>query len=248
VKRGGTRSRGTAQTAGPGRRAARTVARLSVLAAATAVATLAFASLAIPSLRRGPRPRPSSHRTLYELRAIVESQREVRARALVDRDRDGIGESATLDELSGVVPLRGTDRRLAQPLRAHSGGSEGPDGVVRSGWYFIRIDLPAAAADGRVLPASHRGEVDPDLSEDLWQAYAWPAFEGLARLGAFHVGIDGIVRGVSGPENPYAGRNAGPRFDAALRASRPGDLASPVADGVPSNDGLPWRPVPDASR
>lgn len=113
------------------------------------------------------------------LKNIASGQRVVQERAQIDRDGDGVGEFGYLGELSGRVPIRGSDRRVDPPVLSAQFGNV-VDGCATRSAYCFGMFLPGDG--GRWLPESPSGgasgRVLPDLAEEAWLLYAWPVHYG----------------------------------------------------------------------
>lgn len=185
---------------------------------------------------------------LATLRALNSAQALASATALIDLDRDGLGEYAFMGELAASAPLRGGTALIEPSLMPIEFGEISPYGVATRSGYHYRIFLPGAPA-GRSTPGLHERSTtrpDPDESEVLWCAYAWPVAAGKSGVRAFFTNQDGDLFEAANTEKPYSGEQHAPEFDAAFDDKHPQDMgaALPTAPrGHKGNDGRVWKLV-----
>ncbi len=186
--------------------------------------------------------RPSAVGTL---KSLSTSQEQFKQQAMVDQDRDGIGEYATFQEMCGTVPCR-QSRMVADPtfMSANFGrtAAEGTLGqAVKSGFHFL-IYLPDALGIPRPeAEAIRRGVVPLDAlrQETHWVAYAWPVDE-TAGTRLFVVNQEGQVYAADNAANGYAWDRV-PLGDAAFGAH--GDITGPILEGEPTVTRDVWTRV-----
>lgn len=155
----------------------------------------------------------------------------------IDTDHDGHGEAGGLLDLSGAIAGRRASP-LDPPLLSAEYRTLDANGECGIGGYRIRVFLPGKR--GVAVPEPAKGfraeDLDPDLCETTWCAYAWP--DRLHETGnrTFFVNSAGEVLSTEGP---YSGSGKGPRADAAFKA--PGPITGEVAVDARGSDGLFWR-------
>ena len=146
-----------------------------------------IAAIAIPNLLAA-RLAANETAAVATLRSIGSSQAQFQASAKADVDNDGAGEFGLFRELSGAAAVRtGADgsmtggRVLSPPVLSGAFRTLNGDGeVTRSGFHF-KVYLPAsngfALSDLSLtaIETSGPANIDADLAETTWCAYAWPA-------------------------------------------------------------------------
>jgi hypothetical protein len=160
-----------------------------------------------------------------------------------DRDRDGQGEFAFLDELMGGLEIRGTTERaprpdLARPLREVSD----PNGMIVYRGYILRLYLPgqigAVAADD-----SDGGEPASltDQREARWCAYAWPLSRRFVGSRTLVIGPSGKVYASEGLQGH--GIDGSPKAGAAFaKGTKIGERVA-AEDGREAMEGGTWTEV-----
>jgi hypothetical protein len=179
------------------------------------------------------------------LEALAAAQAAVRASAILDSDRDGVGEYAYLGELAAAVPPRGASAVVEPALMPSALGDISANGVATRSGYHFRVFLPGAAASGRVPGLAERAarQPDPENAELYWCAYAWPVRAGETGLRAFFVSQAGAVLELANEDASYGGEERMPAFDAAFPAKRPYDMSSTLPidpRGSIGSDGRTW--------
>lgn len=107
---------------------------------------------AIPGVIAGGQAAVSKH-TVAFMRTIVTAQDKVRAGAMLDHDRDGIGSAARLSELSGLQPLRNGSRFEVAPLLLKPQQLiEAP--LVEVDEVAMNAEVPAAGGDGHATTSA----------------------------------------------------------------------------------------------
>ena len=217
-----------------------------------------LASVAVPRFL-GARRSANETSAIATMRSIFAAQMQSQSANAIDTDSDGQGEFAYFAELSGTVPARisagglpaagaaGNDELTPSPLVQALGSVS--NGVVRRSGYVFQIWLPA---NPYPVPIAGLAEdagggktgapfPDPETCESMFCAYAWPISAGVTGLRCFFINQEGVIleTQMRGP-GAYSGA-AGPTFDAAFSVA--GDMASPLAQGVPAIDGNNWVPV-----
>jgi hypothetical protein len=122
----------------------------------------AFAAYAaIPDLDGPPRPGADASAAISRLRNIHSAEMEFIAARAIDLDGDGRGEPGTLEELTGVKPLRGGGDRLAVPL-LFPFFHHVEEGCVLSCGYLFRLELFADPAASSSVATQFRVDAWPD--------------------------------------------------------------------------------------
>ena len=198
------------------------------------------------------------------LRDIHRAQVAAAKDVVIDMDADGVGEFATLQELTGGAAGRRRDRLKPYLPRSYLPKPHHHGDLVLEG-YRIRLYFPgqprtpmppSVSMNGRSVngfimgtaggwyTSSPRGKSDMDMAkaETHWWAYAWP--EDLEETGrrTFYIDQDGVVWGTESWAGAYAGIGAAPAADAAFAA--PGRYPGGVSPALRSADGNRWKRVP----
>lgn len=183
------------------------------------------------------------------LRNLTSAQAQFQAAALVDEDRDGVGEYATFGELSGARRLRGSDHEGPRVLVNDVFRNVGAGGWVTRAGYVFRMWLPTrdSAFVGETQDGFAGGALDADAAEQHWRCYAWPSQYDHSGLRTFFVDESGDIW--STDDERYTRPGGGPARDAATPV--PGSLVpeKPWIDSeTPSppatytgRDGNAWR-------
>jgi prepilin-type N-terminal cleavage/methylation domain-containing protein len=202
-----------------------------------------IAAIAIPNLLSA---RLNSNETaaIATLRNIISAQSQFQTTARADENQNGVGEYGTFGEMSGAVPVReqfgGTDP-LNPPVLSTAFRAVSAAGTVSRSGYIYQIFLPDNGGLG--LPEINAGgadaNVDSDLTETTWCAYAWPANYGNTGNRVFFVNQGGDI---VASEDPAYTAAAGPAADAAFRnGSLAGGVTGQVATGTTGMDGNLWK-------
>ncbi|MBL8841901.1 MAG: hypothetical protein JNL90_10280 [Planctomycetes bacterium] len=181
----------------------------------TAGAALLFSgvlpAIAIPKLLAA-RIDANERAAMANLRAIAAAQAQFQAEARVDSDGDGLGEYATLAELTGAAPARGGGSGETRPLLTDRLQPDPSGSAERSGYRF-RIDLPMALRrGGGPIP-----QIVAERAEVEFVAYAWPIEPGSSGNRVYALGGDGSLwcSDNRGEKQGYAGLQRMPAADAS---------------------------------
>lgn len=206
------------------------------------------------------------------LRDIHKAQQVAVRDVIIDVDKNGVGEYASLAELTGTDASRRRDRlKPLLPIRfrpkpEHQHTVVDPDirsDLVWSG-YRVRLFFPGhektrgvhRTPDGKRLDTyalgssggsyttspELRDHVDMAKAETHWWAYAWPEDLEVTGRRAFYIDQDGEIFAIEANAGGYAGRAMPPSPDAAF-AER-GRYPGGVSPALRSADGNRWRFVP----
>jgi len=216
-----------------------------------------IAAIAVPNLLSAKLAANESN-AISTLRNLVSAQAQFQTISAIDEDIDGTGEYGCFGELSGVYNLQrngvGAPQPLDPPILASTFQTIDANGVVdKSGYAFI-VFLPDAAnppAGSAEVGAAQDPAWDPDSSEVLWCAYAWPLDTGTTGNRAFFVNQRGEIIQSKMDVQVYSYTGGAPAvqvppFSAALQAA---DMAGQLglAAGAPpaatATDGNIWTPV-----
>ncbi len=195
------------------------------------------AAMAIPNLLSA-KTSANEGSAIAALRTIANTQVQCTNRLFIDADGDGRGEHGFFGELSGAVPARNNPGlAMVPPLLAGSFQLVNNPGVItRSGYYFM-IYLPDVNGQGLGETPANYANVDADLAEDTWCAYAWPAQPNGAGQ-VFFVNQTGEIFRSDNTVQGYGGAAAIPAPDAAFDV--PGAITGRVIPGQVANDGGVW--------
>lgn len=132
------------------------------------------------------RGRATSKKAVSLLREVLFAQDALRRYGMIDPDGDGIGGAGRLGELCGSDAARGKEKLDTPPLSIRfsprvatiSGPANEQEG------YLLLICLPGKGGGWVTHPAD---DVDEELAERRWVAYAWPVGEGLGHEAAYFI-------------------------------------------------------------
>ena len=192
------------------------------------------ASVAIPKLMAA-RLKANESAAIANLRAIASAQALCQSLSVIDVDRDGIGESGFLGELTAARPLRGSGLPLEKPFLSEAMGTLLPDGrggalVSRSGYYF-QVWLPGARGKPVCDPdGQYPRAVATDDAEIEWCAYAWPMQAGQTGMRCFFLSQEGDLLALPNVGGHFSGLQRAPQPSAA-RAGSSGIQRGPGGGG-----------------
>lgn len=206
-----------------------------------------IATVGIPNLLSS-RLTANETSAIATLKAITAAQAQAMTRDAVDYDGDGQGEFLYLAELSGTVDLRGMGQALDPAIVSVSLGNLDQSCATKAG-YFFRIYLPDSNGEGVTEDAAggkaSAADVDPDLAENYWVAYAWPSNVGNSGRRAFVVNQQGTLLATANDTQQYSGDGTDvPEYDAAYSTAQ--DMTSKLSvNSSPGDatDGGVWVPV-----
>jgi prepilin-type N-terminal cleavage/methylation domain-containing protein len=204
-----------------------------------------IAAIAIPNLLSA---RLNSNETaaIATLRNIISAQSQFQTTARADVNNNGVGEYGTFGEMSGAQGVRGAGNPvLNPPVLSTAFRTVSADGEVSRSGYLFQMFLPDANGDplAEVAGGGADANVDADLAETTWCAYAWPANFGNTGNRTFFVNQGGDI--VTTEDATYSGPDAGPGDGtsgaAAAFAGNGTSITGNVATGMTGRDGNFWR-------
>jgi prepilin-type N-terminal cleavage/methylation domain-containing protein len=184
-----------------------------------------IAAIAIPNLLAA-RLTANETSAVSTLRNITSCQGQFQAGAKCDTDSDGTGEFGMFRELSAAAACRDNTGAPAgspinPPILSGSFRTMNTAGEVSRSGYLFKMFLPAtagAAASETNLTAAV-ANINADLAETTWCAYAWPASYGNSGNRTFFVNQGGDITGTESATYSATGifttANAGRAFDDA---------------------------------
>ena len=199
-----------------------------------------IAAIAIPNLLSA---RLNSNETaaIATLRNIISAQSQFQTTARADDNNNGVGEYGVFGEMSGSIGVRG-NAILNPPVLSTAFRTVNAAGEVSRSGYLFAMYLPDATGDG--LPEAAGGgadaNVDPDLAETTWCAYAWPANFGNTGNRSFFVNQGGDI--VTTEDQTYSGSGNGPVSNSAFSGAG-ATITGNTATGMTGRDGNFWRQV-----
>ncbi|MHC4781259.1 MAG: hypothetical protein ACYTFG_22010, partial [Planctomycetota bacterium] len=107
--------------------------------------------------------------------------------------------------------------------------------------YYVVLYLPASPNSAT---SRYGSNVDTDLAEQHWIAYAWPQVAGKSGIRVFVIGPTGQPYSFANSGYRYSGNRA-PPFDAALKRKSEHPWVDGIDDGGPGNAdqaGMNWIP------
>lgn len=172
------------------------------------------------------------------LREVHWAQKQFIKAIHVDEDHDGFGEYGGLSELSRATGGR-MGRPIPAPLIQRELGQLNQHGEGRLGDYHYRVWLPGryGIGIGELWGGAGAAQFEPNLAEDYWICYAWPA-RGVTGP-VYFTSQDGRLLMTDDPR--YAGAGNGPRAGSALRRGEIEDMLAPPATNGTGLDGNTWR-------
>ena len=211
-----------------------------------------IAAIAIPNLLSA-RLNANETAAVSTLRSISSSQAQFQASAKADADSDGQGEFGMFRELSGDVAVRtaadgsSTGSALNPPVLSGAFRTLNTAAEVSRSGYLFKMFLPGAGGaaqeetkDGDAVD----GDVNNDLAETTWCAYAWPANYSTSGNRTFFVNQTGDITNCD--DSDYSGTgdfdegNAGAAF---IAGAGDGNITASVAVGTTGDDGNKWKQV-----
>lgn len=213
-----------------------TLIELMVVVAIIAI----IAAIAVPNLITA-RNSANEGSAIASLRTIANTQVQCINRTFIDADSDGRGEYGFFGELSGAVPARNNPGApMVPPLLAGSFKAVNNPGVITRSAYYFMVYLPDVNGQGLGETPANYAQVDADLAEDTWCAYAWPAdLNGPGQV--FFINQTGeIFRSDNSVQN-YGGAANIPAPDAAFSVA--GSIRGRVIPGQAGVDGGIWKVV-----
>jgi prepilin-type N-terminal cleavage/methylation domain-containing protein len=197
-----------------------------------------IAAIAIPNLLSA---RLNSNETaaIATLRNIISAESQFQTTARADENNNGVGEYGVFGEMSGSIGVRG-NAILNPPVLSTAFRTVNANGEVSRSGYLFAMYLPDATGDGlaEVAGGGADANVDADLAETTWCAYAWPANFGNTGNRSFFVNQGGDI--VATEDQNYSGSGNGPASNAAFSGSG-NTITGNVATGMTGRDGNFWR-------
>jgi type IV pilus assembly protein PilA len=202
-----------------------------------------IASIAIPSMMSA-RSTANEKSVIATMRAIVTAQQLAHTNAMIDLNRNGQGEGASLPELAGAQVLRGSSSVLRPAYLSASFGDLDSDGYASSHGFYFALYLPDATGAGVVAMPANLGNIDAQNAEHFWTCLAWPRDRQLQGYGTFFTNQSGDI--LVCKNATYSGKTSVPPPGAALVGGTPDriDRSETAAAGGAAADGNPWRIVP----
>lgn len=214
--------------------------RLAMLVAApfVLVALVRFTiEEAVPGIVEGGH-RALVTRAIAKLRVLRFSQDIAREQGVWDPDEDGIGSALSLAELVGEEPIRGVRRAPAGLLQPVGSLVQTPAGfAVAADGYAIIAYVPDRDARGTARGGAN---VDDELAERRWVAYAWPLEEGHGERPVLFIDEHEriLILENRSPGPVYFGLDHPPPYNAGLRSHR---IDAEAATDARGQDGGTWR-------
>ncbi len=203
------------------------------------------AGIAIPSLLSA-RSSANEKTVIATLRAVVTAQQQARTSAIIDLDRNGQGEAATLPELAGYAVLRGSANVLRPAVLSASMGELDANGYASSNGFYFALYLPDSSGAGVLAAPANLGDVSNLLAESFWTCVAWPRDRSVQGYGTFFTNQNGDI--LVAKNATYSGTANAPDAGCALigvpsTSIQTTSSAAAAQDGLGA-DGNVWRVVP----
>lgn len=202
-----------------------------------------IASIALPTMMSA-RSSANEKTVIATLRAVVTAQQLARTNGVIDQNRNGQGEGATLAELAGTQVLRGSSAVLRPAYLSAAFGTVDADGYTLSHGFYFALYLPDASGNGLLAAPANLASVNAELSEHFWTCIAWPRDRAVQGYGSFFTNQSGDI--LTSKDAPYSGKTAIPPAGAALVGGTANQINrnESAAGGGTANDGFRWRIVP----
>lgn len=201
-----------------------------------------LASIALPSLMSA-RSTANEKTVIATLRSIVTAQQLARTNGMIDLNRNGQGECATLPELAGTQTVRGSTAYLRPAYLSATLGDLDTDGHALAHSFYFALYLPDAAGVGLVANPANLSSISPSMSENFWTCLAWPRDRQVQGYGTFFTCHSGDI--LVAKRSTYSGKTSQPPAGAALIGVPPTDINSTnIAAGKTGADGNFWAVVP----
>jgi len=198
-----------------------------------------IAGIAVPNLLSS-RATANERAVIATLRTVTTAQTQCRGQAVLDIDRDGLGEALGLGELAGTEFLRDGAGKLVPASLSTSVGTLDSLGYVHSKGYLLALYLPDASGAGVLATPSNAGLVDADNAEVAWSLLAWPVTRGNTGTACYFVNQTGEI--LVAHETTYDGTVSIPLAGSALVGVPPTQIvAGALAVNTVGADGNRWR-------
>ena len=196
-----------------------------------------IAAIAIPNLLSA---RLNSNETaaIATLRNIISAQSQFQTTARADENNNGVGEYGFFGELSGADNVRGGATPLNPPVLSSAFRAVNGTGEVSRSGYLFKMYLPDINGDA-VAEEDGFANIDADLAETTWCAYAWPTNYGNTGNRTFFVNQGGDI--VAAEDLNYTGVGAGPIPGAAFDAGGNDSITGNTATGTSGQDNNLWK-------
>ena len=219
-----------------------------------------IAAIAIPNLLSA-RLNANETAAISTLRNISSSQAQFQASAKADVDTDGAGEFGFFRELSGGVAVRTAadggntgGSALNPPVLSGAFRTLNAQAQVSRSGYLYRIFLAddAGGVQGEEPTSTSSvhtstSNVNADLAETTWAAYAWPANYSTSGNRTFFVNQTGDITSKDDPTTSGTGgmygSGGGLAGDAFSGSGGGGSITGTVAVGTVGRDGETWKQV-----
>jgi prepilin-type N-terminal cleavage/methylation domain-containing protein len=198
-----------------------------------------IAGIAVPNLLSS-RATANERAVIATLRTVTTAQTQCRGQAVLDMDRDGLGEALGLGELAGTEFLRDGAGKLVPACLSTSVGTLDALGYAHSKGYLLALYLPDAAGNGVLATPTNAGAVDANHAEVAWSCLAWPVTRGSTGTPSFFVNQTGEILVANG--STYDGMVSIPLAGSALVGVPPTQIvAGALAVNTVGADGNVWR-------
>jgi len=196
-----------------------------------------IAAIAIPNLLSA---RLNSNETaaIATLRNIISAQSQFQTTARADENNNGVGEYGFFGELSGGDNVRGGATPLTPQVLSTAFRTVNGNGEVNRGGYLFKLYLPDVAGDA-VAEEDGFANIDPDMAETTWCAYAWPTNYGNTGNRTFFVSQGGDI--LFAEDANYSTSGAGPVPGAAFEAGGNDSITDSNANGTSGQDNNLWK-------
>jgi prepilin-type N-terminal cleavage/methylation domain-containing protein len=196
-----------------------------------------IAAIAIPNLLSA---RLNSNETaaIATMRNIISAQSQFQTTGRADENANGTGEYGFFGELSGGDNVRGGASALTPPVLSSAFRTVNATGEVGRGGYLFKMYLPDINGDA-VAEEDGFGNIDADLAETTWCAYAWPSSYGTSGNRTFFVSQGGDI--ITAEDSTYTGPGSGPVPGAAFDGGGNDNISGTIATGTSGQDSNLWK-------
>ncbi len=201
------------------------------------------AAIAVPNILSA-RMNANETAAISVLRTVSTAQAQFVRSGKADEDNDAQGEYGTFGELSGNKGVRGGTAKMPTDLTQSVATVSAFGEVNRSGYWF-RMYLPEAGGIGRREDSGGGigpGFLDPEISEQQWCCYAFPANHGVSGTRTFFINQQGEITFTD--RSSYTGANSAIlQAGAATRTTNLASMTGLVAVGTRGADTQFWKTV-----
>lgn len=195
--------------------------------------------IAVPNLLSS-RAVANERAVIATLRTLTTAQAMCRGQAVLDVDRDGLGEALGLGELAGTEFLRSGIGKLVPACLSTAVGTLDSLGYAHSKGYLLALYLPDATGTGVLATQANAGAIDPNHAEVAWTCLAWPVTRGTTGTSTYFLNQTGEI--LIALTAPYGGTtNVPPAGSGLIGVPATQIVGGALAVHTVGADGNRWR-------